>query len=553
MRIERPETISLCLFLLLAALYLVCAVINFDCMSRIAILRLMPPLAAAGASALTKIVLGNRSGRVIMFVISVWAVVEMCLGMLQMAGITESGSHFFAVSGSFQNPNPYAALLAGWGCMLICTYRMNSNIRLGKVCLAASVPTFSMVLSLGCRGAYLAALAGLCVAFGLKNTLKRLARHWLVWILAALVLSSGLYLWKKQSADGRMQLYSLCVRAICKSPVTGCGPGHFQRTVSMEQAACFEPSVTVENGIPAIRNVDMPRIHRSQAITSAFCDPLQLGVELGCSGMIGLLGLMFSVILSLCRFCRPLAAMACVLAVTSLFSYTFAVWKFGLLGGVLTGQAMPCRKDRHASGLIAWAVPGLVAAVWFLSAGVGIQKNWKGWQKERCLLDLGEYEAFVRCESNRYNILCFDKEFLNDLAFALSSGGDIGRSDSILQTGYAMTGNPSFMLQMGDNCMLRGKTTAARELYFKAFMALPDRLLPLVRIAETYFHESDTARLEAMKIMVGGFHTHVETGLADKLRNELEQMVLDNENYMCKTPEQAVMDMGAGSAVILCD
>lgn len=516
---------------LLAAYYVIRCMADWDCQSRLALLRMLLPLAVLGASVSYRQIAGRRDTPLFFCVLPVCSF-ELVYGVLQLLGICYSRNPDYIMTGSFSNPNPYAVFLAACSCFLVSWRSGCRSGTLRYMSMAVAVLSLSVSAALECRSALVGVAAGLYLAFREDGLKDYLSKHRYAVAILLLCVCAALYMWKKPSADGRLQLYGLCLDSIKRNGMAGAGPGHLVRSLFVEQREFFGEMAVLSRGTPELAPNALDKIHLSQSISFAFCDPMQAGVELGPLAMLAFVMMMVCTILSLYHYCRPLASMGTVLVTASLFTYIFEIWQFQVIGAFLLGQAMPVRQSsaghNGTRALTLYLLPAtLLAATVFITRGMRIQKNWNGWKMERCLLQGENYRVFADCESERFEELGFDKHFLTDYAYALSQSGQLSASDSICDFGLDMTGNPAFLAIKGDNCVERGEYAMARECYWRAFLTLPDRLLPLVSMANTYMLESDTVRLEAMKRFVRTFSTHVETESGKGLRDKLEAMRLE--------------------------
>ncbi len=530
MRLARIDGALAYLVPLLAAYYVIRCLADWDCQSRLALLRLFLPLAVFFVSVSLKLTVGRRDIPLLFCVLLICSF-ELVLGALQLSGICHSLNPDFIMTGSFLNPNPYAVFLAACSCFLLSWQNGSRSGWLRNVSMVMAMLSLSVSVALECRSALVGAAAGLYLAFrddGLKDLFSN---HRLAVSVLLLPACVALYLWKKPSADGRLQLYGLCLDSMKRNGMSGAGPGHLVRSLFVEQREFFSEMAVLSCGTPELAADASDRIHLSQSVSSAFCDPLQVGVELGPLAMLAFVAMLVCTIRSLYHDSRPLASMGTVMVTASMFTYILEIWQFHVVGAFLLGQAIPVKgsaMERKRTGFLPlYLMFAAVAASVFIVEGVKIRDNWKGWQAERCLLDGESYQVFADCEAERFEILGSDKYFLTEYAYALSRSGNLSASDSVCDFGLATIGNPSFLVLKGDNCVARGEYSQARDNYWSAFLTLPDCLAPLVRMAHVYMLESDTMRLEAMKRFVRSFSTHVETEAGMELRNELEKMRLE--------------------------
>ena len=133
----------------------------------------------------------------------------------------------------------------------------------------------------------MAAVAGCGVVtafyYRIRKQLKELGRKlgkkawWVagIGVVCLLLLFSGLYLMKKDSADGRRLMWKIAGRAIAENPCGGCGLGYFGGAFGKAPAAYFTTEEASEQEEWVAGSPEY-----------GFNEYLQLGVELGIVGSI---------------------------------------------------------------------------------------------------------------------------------------------------------------------------------------------------------------------------------------------------------------------------
>ncbi|MDR3095083.1 MAG: O-antigen ligase family protein, partial [Bacteroidales bacterium] len=145
-------------------------------------------------------------------------------GILQYFGIVASENSHFAVTGSFDNPAGYAAALAGM--LPFCFLFFNDkHPYLHYAAIAAVVLVLAALVLSGSRAGILAGmvvlLIYLCVIYVTKKWLR------ITLICAIVALPAILYLFGKDSADGRLLIWRCTWDMICDAPLAGHGQGAF--------------------------------------------------------------------------------------------------------------------------------------------------------------------------------------------------------------------------------------------------------------------------------------------------------------------------------------
>lgn len=151
---------------------------------------------------------------------------EYMHGLLQLFGALPCPHHLYSYTGSFYNPGPYACFLA-IGVPLALRWTIAADNKLQKLCgigiVAISAILIPATLS---RTACAACVIGSCVALADKisaeiKTWNNI--HWGLVITALAVITVGSYMLKKDSANGRLLLWTVAVRAAVEAPINGVG------------------------------------------------------------------------------------------------------------------------------------------------------------------------------------------------------------------------------------------------------------------------------------------------------------------------------------------
>jgi O-antigen ligase len=188
-------------------------------------------------------------------------------GILQYAGVLFSGNGNFPVTGSFDNPAGFAASLA---CTLPLCFLFfgNSSPRLKYIAVAVAVLIVAALVLSGSRAGMMAAIAvALGYALVLLKTNNRKLRTCIA--VALITLCAAFYLFKKDSADGRLLIWRCTLDMVTDKPVFGHGQGAFQAKYMHYQADYF-------NAHPDSRYADL-----ADNVLHPFNEYLLLLAELG--------------------------------------------------------------------------------------------------------------------------------------------------------------------------------------------------------------------------------------------------------------------------------
>jgi len=217
------------------------------------------------------------------------AAAEAIIGLLQLYGLHRIYHSLFKVTGTFFNPAPYAGfLVASLPSALLLTNMKQNTI--SRVCSWLGWTTVFLVLTVipptHSRAAYLGLMSTILVwvffrykpLLYLKRVLNTRLKKRLAFILAPLILLilvTGLYWFKKDSASGRLLIWKVALSTIKEQPLTGHGFNTLQATLAPAQAVYFAEG----------KGSDGEKM-LAGSVRWAFNESLQIASE---TGLIGLL------------------------------------------------------------------------------------------------------------------------------------------------------------------------------------------------------------------------------------------------------------------------
>ncbi len=212
--------------------------------------------------------------------------VQLLWMTLQAVGIVSSVNEFFVVTGTNENPNATAMLLAAVLPFAVMVTRRCRH----HICYAIfSLVCLVFLLVLQCRSAFLGLLVfGLVWSLGSQGVRMRwrnVPNRWKICIVAVVAVTFAAaaliaYHAKQDSADGRLLVWKLSAAMIRENP-QGVGIGLFEKAYNLRQADYFASGCSAAT-----------ERHLASAVAMAYNDFLEHGVS------AGIVGLLFSVAVS---------------------------------------------------------------------------------------------------------------------------------------------------------------------------------------------------------------------------------------------------------------
>lgn len=475
---------------------------------------------------------------------------EVFLGQSQLSGNSMSNSYIYSITGSFLNPGPYGGFIAV--CMSILTaYIVKNRSGFKKSTLTklflwvllavvfAAIVTLpvtlsrSAMLAFGCSMVLLAAGTD-SIKVAIKPILKK---YGLLILLGVSVLGAGAYLFKKPSADGRLFMDRMSIRAMLNNGLKGAGIGHFGGAYGEAQADYFKSAIE-KNGKESL---DWSVIDEHDRITAdcpdnPFNEYLFIGVEAGPIAMILFIGVVvLAIVISFRRgtvWCYGMISFA----VFALFSYPLHLMQFRIMFAALLAA---CLSDRlTVVGDEVGKKTGLVPKLAFLSSvlvsliAVTIVRLPEIRQKRESesvrwiaeeLHKKEKYGDVVTCCDSLFRFYRDDYRFLFIYGQSLNKTGNYEKSDSVLKMGARISCDPMFWNVMGNNSLARGQYREAEECYKRAFYTVPNRVYPLFLLAKLYQAEGDVDAFSHVADKMQTFVPKVESDNTERLRNEIRE------------------------------
>lgn len=502
-------------------------------------------------------IISSKTSYLLIIVLAMTCFMEICLGLSQVLGLRDSNHGLYKLTGSYANPGPYGGYLAVCVSLLsVYIYKHQeinrpdfiSKLLYGVITTIAAI-AFIILPSTQSRSAILALGCSIIFFFfgteSLKARIKPLFKKYGLWVLIGLaLLGTGAYLFKKPSADGRLFMDRVCIKAMCANGWKGAGIGHFGGAYGAAQAEYFKRQID-DNGTNDLDWTALKEHDRmiAECPDNAFNEYLFFGVELGPICMLLFIGMIvYAVVFSFKRetiWCYALTTFS----VFAFFSYPLHVFQFQMLFPALLASCVSDIKPdkNNQNGLMGIVIMSLILVTLGLtrimkqSAMEDYKYTKTVWHKVERWHNLEYYDYILDdCESIFPNMKN-DYHFLFAYGQSLNKTGYYSLSDSVLQIGTEISSDPMFWAVMGNNSVEQRKFREAEERYKHAFYMVPNRMYPLYLLAKLYYTEGDTTRFFYMADLVDSFVPKVESANTDRLRNEIAEMKAE---LMIKTKQQ---------------
>lgn len=479
----------------------------------------------------------------------IWCTIESLYGNLQLYGLYTSNNTLYKITGSFENPGPYAGFLGTILPIAIYTtlnYSGVKNINEKKISFLAWINIFLILTFLPAtmsRASWMAAIVGTGIVliyhyhlfFRLRQFYQAHRKQAITYIcitgLLITIAGVAIYHLKKDSADGRLLMWKVTSRIISEHPLTGVGWGNFAGTYGQAQADYFaEGKATPQEEWVA----GSPEY--------AFNEFLQITAEHGIIGLI----LFLLVIVLVFRSAYKNGQIGIVGSLAAFltfacFSYPFRVWQMNVLFVLLLvtaftkfrgEEAIEIREDKKSRKWKIYAV--VIIMVLLIPPLIWTGKRWQEkqqaiaqWQEEQSYYNMEIYKGTVDNYRKLYRRLRDEPKFLFELGQCLSKTEFYEESNHILLEGARQSSDPMFWNIMGKNYQAMSRFNEAEECFTHAYHMVPHRLYPLYLLANLYFQSGQTAKGIEMAQRVIDKKPKVMSSAIQEMKTEMRERLAE--------------------------
>ncbi|MDR2057732.1 MAG: O-antigen ligase family protein [Dysgonamonadaceae bacterium] len=438
----------------------------------------------------------KRNLPVLAFFLVITGLIEAIWGLKQLYGFSFSQHALFKTTGSFFNPGPYAGYLAVVFPLALYfwlhgtrskTKTLNSSfLTLNSITCVAIFLILPAAMS---RASWLAAAAGsaiiLFTCYGQKifEKVSRVQRIIIVVSLLLVLITAlvGIYLLKKDSADGRALMWKISLRAIPKHP-WGVGLGNFSGAYSDEQAIYFASGQASEQEELVAGSPEY-----------GFNEYLQICIEWGVVPFLLFLAIIAGSIYIACK--RKLWAWLASLISLLVFagmSYPFGVLPFAIVLVFLIAAIAVNTDEMKNAGFRLFILKMrlnprylcclcsmlLFVVVFCLYNRYPTYEAYKKWKPLQILYQAKAYESAKKDYDALYPYLNDRIYFLFEYGQVLSHTENYGKSNEILRQASRISCDPMIYNIMGKNYQALKAYRQAEDCFIHATQIVPNRLYP---------------------------------------------------------------------------
>ena len=476
----------------------------------------------------------------VQWVLMGFGAVEALHGLGQIAGIYPSNHSVFVLTGTFYNPGPYSGYLAA--VLPIALYRMSVlNGKKDRLSVVQYYLSMCVLLLIGCvlpagmsRAAWFASLisCGYVVLRVYHAKVKSFVSEHRYAVLGVLILgllfASGAYFMKRDSADGRLLIGKITLRAIAGNPWGEENGRTFSAIYGDAQERYFTDCEYSESEAWVAGTPDF-----------AFNEYLQIAVEYGVwvSVLLVTVLLMLSMIAGSRKHLAGMGGCLVSLMVFACFSYPLhipaivSVWLLAVI--VLSGEGLVMikRKRYAVAVLLPVVVAGLTVSVNMYGKYSARTRAVREWMPVRVLYHSGAFKAAAEEYGKLYDKMSWNKDFCFEYGRALYKAGSYGEAEEVLLKAMTVSGDPMILNILGRNAHESGEYGKAEMYLLRSTRRLPERVYPHYLLVKLYAESEYFDRIKLVREAENVLHAEpkVNSTAIREMRQEVKKILEDKE------------------------
>lgn len=466
-------------------------------------------------------------------------VVELIIGFGQLFGVFSNSDSKFVLGGLFGNPGAFAGYLAIISPFLLVFILQRKQFfkseNSGYAITFSFCASACLILLSNSRGAWIACFAGLFfvlnqrykVIYRLMGLLKTTATKAVAVIALVSVITVvffGLYLYKKESAFGRLFIWKVSKEMAYEKPFFGSGFGAFEAEYGKVQAAYFLSN----KGSDSEKQV-------ADYVTCAYNEYLEMLIESGVIGLFLFLGILCFALINRHVGKPPIYRTAAKASLISLLVLCSVSYPFRLMPNLLllviflfvifrTGRYRTIVIARHGYGkavAFVWliALSGLIYCSSRYVYGVYHFRN--GYAK---VLN-NDFDGGIIDYKKAYAILDTDGKFLFYYGSALYLKHDYLASIGFLRQAITLRSDPNAFITLGRSLQQLNRYREAEKAYKMATGITPAKLYPKYLLVKLYFEMQQTGKALAMAESIITAKEKVPTTAGAEIKSEIRELV----------------------------
>lgn len=467
----------------------------------------------------------NLKKAILLYGILIWGLLEVIIVFFQKLQWIDSNHHLFEVTGTFDNPGPLGGLLAISLTVLLgflALYRKKYRI----IWLGGGlIVCFAIALFLSnSRAGWLATICGVCFFVGGKFRLNKISffSKFCIAIIFASICLCG-YLYKKDSADGRLFIWRVTFDMIKDAPFSGHGIGSFTEQYMYYQAQYFTKHPFSKYKILA-DNIIYP-----------YNELLHIWVELGLIGFVICLLIIGVVLFFSSHYGLNKIYIGGFIALTvySMFSYPSSVFSLLvfvplLLAGIDSKIVFKIKVSPSIT-IFKWII--LLIGIFLIGRGYYYYSNIEKDLKILCSNSPSKVEEAKQDIEKYYRKIQCIPQYFDIYAQYCYLHSPSAEGIMILEKATKIIPTSELFCDLGDLYMKEQNINRAIRSYTMANKMLPCRILPQFKLFSIYRQTGDTINMRLKGEELLATTIKVENTQTLRIKEEVMQSLKEIAEY----------------------
>ena len=453
--------------------------------------------------------------RIILVALLIAGLIQVVVGELQVFQCIPSLNAYFLMTGSFDNPGI-------WGGFMVVTM----GVLLGAMNKLPRIICWAILLILGLniiysdsRAAWLAGCTA--VAWKMKLYWKIPFKKWLAGIgsICIVFMLFSLFIYKPNSAYGRLLIWQVCSSMISEQPLTGSGWGTFSAQYMPHQATFIARTGNESNLFTNNAFAFNEFIH-------VFCD----------QGIIGLILVLTLIFLLLRRYhsteLQPFQIAFIAFLTFACFSYPCSLLltniQLAILTGVLSSSYPTIATIPFFSKVWKWIEVTIFCVLAFVLS-IRFMEYYRIEQALHNYLYRADYESLKFLETHVHQVEQ-DKIFMLRYARILYMTGDYEHAIPALEQAIALYPTTDKYCDLGHLYEANGNLQAAETMYRNASCLLPHLLYPYYCLLILYEDEGQIDQAREMALRILSISPKIDNEQAHHIRYKAQTYLFLQEN-----------------------
>lgn len=457
--------------------------------------------------------------------------VEACIGIKQLLFAGASNHSLYKITGSFFNPGPlggYMALVASVSlAVMVLEYKnilikhnyLNICSAIYLISIIAFITSFLVLPASMSRTAWGAFIVSCLVVLMTCKAIRAYMFKYRFYVLAAFVIvilgCLGAYKLKPESAEGRLVMWEIGLKAICEHPVSGIGFGHFAESFSQAQFDYFKENKGAEMiaGSPEY----------------GFNEYIQIAVELGVIGLLFFVSILFFALVRLFKGDSYMCSFGVGLITMLIFafaSYPFSLLPFLIVLVAIVASASSSEKGFLINKYFKLIISGIAVAASIYGYNKIDSYPYREWRLVQMLYNDKFYKDIVDDYNDLYPLLKDNHKFIYEYGHVLGFTGHHNEAIDILKRGVRLSCDPMFYNVIGNNYKQLGDIENAEKYYWLAYGILPSRIYPLYLLVKLHNESGNILEAKRIAAILLNRPDKVKSRATEDMREEVSKILI---------------------------